>query len=370
MQQHTRYLSYDTTQKTVLFEGEWTVTHLKDIANQANQLTFANAATISFDGEHITALDSAGAFELLQLKETLEAKGFAIDWANFKKDQQHLLKIVEDKKTPVPNAQQPSFFARTGQFTFEQIEEMFAYFSFIGVLSLEALRIYAQPKRYRPSAIAATIYRTGVTALPIVALLSFMVGVVITYQMGLQLKSYGANIFIVDLLGLAILREFGPLLTAIMVAGRSGSAFTAQLGMMKINQEVDALNTMGITPAEVLLLPRIVGLLISLPLLTIWADFFGIFGGMVMSNSMLDITFYDFINRFPQVIKLRNLLIGLGKAPVFALIIASIGCYEGMRVKNDADSVGKNTTRSVVLAIFFIIVADAIFSIIFSKLKL
>jgi phospholipid/cholesterol/gamma-HCH transport system permease protein len=188
--------------------------------------------------------------------------------------------------------------------------------------------------------------------------------------MGLQLRNYGANIYIVDLLGLSVLREFGPLITAIMVAGRTGSAFTAQLGIMKINQEIDALDTMGVTPAELLILPRIAGLFITLPLLTLWSDIFGVVGGMVMSNNMLGITWYDFLQRFPHVIPLKTLIIGLGKAPVFALIISSIGCFQGVRVDGSASSVGLNTTRSVVLSIFFIIVADAAFSIIFSKLKL
>jgi len=196
------------------------------------------------------------------------------------------------------------------------------------------------------------------------------VGVVITYQMGLQLKNYGANIYIVDLLGISILREFGPLLTSIMVAGRTGSAFTAELGMMKLNQEIDALNTMGVTPAELLLLPRIIGLVIVLPLLTIWSDIFGVIGGMIMSNNMLDITWYDFLFRFPNVVPLKTLIIGLGKTPVFALIIASVSCFQGMRVSSSAASLGANTTRSVVLSIFFILVADAGFSIIFSELKL
>ena len=184
------------------------------------------------------------------------------------------------------------------------------------------------------------------------------------------MRTYGASIYIVDFLGLAILREFGPLLTAIMVAGRTGSAYTAQLGLMKINQEIDALDTMGVTPAELLILPRILGLFIALPLLTMWANIFGVVGGMVMANNMLNITWYDFLHRFAEAIPLRSLIIGLGKAPIFALIISSIGCFQGMQVQGSAESVGRNTTRSVVLAIFFIIVVDAIFSIVFSKLKL
>jgi phospholipid/cholesterol/gamma-HCH transport system permease protein len=169
---------------------------------------------------------------------------------------------------------------------------------------------------------------------------------------------------------LAILREFAPLLTAIMIAGRSGSSFTAQLGMMKIKEEIDALNTMGVLPSQLLILPRIWGLLIALPLLTIWADIFGLLGGMAMTHNMLNISYTDFLQRFPKVVSLSSLIIGIGKAPIFALIIASTACFQGLRVSGSADSVGKQTTRSVVQGIFFIIVADALFSILFSKLNI
>ena len=188
--------------------------------------------------------------------------------------------------------------------------------------------------------------------------------------MGNQLRMYSADIFIVNLLGLSILREFGPLLTAIMVGGRTGSAFTAQLGMMKVNHEIDALTTMGITPTEILLIPRIAGLFIVVPLLTIWADIFGIMGGMMMAQHMLDISWHDFIMRFQREIPLRSLIIGLCKAPVFALIIASVGCFEGMKVSGSAESVGVRTTRSVVLSIMLIIIFDGIVSVLLSRYKL
>ncbi len=235
---------------------------------------------------------------------------------------------------------------------------------------MEAFRVFYSRRRMRWDAIASTIYKTGFQALPILALLSFMIGIVISYQMGNQLRQYGANVFIVNLLGLSVLREFGPLITAIILAGRTGSAFAAQLGIMKINQEIDALDTMGVTPAELLLIPRLIGLVIAIPLLTMWADIFGVIGGMVMANNMLGINWVDFLIRFQHEIPLRSLILGLGKAPVFALIIGSIGCFQGMEVKGSAESVGARTTRSVVLAIFFIIIADAGFSILFSKFKL
>jgi phospholipid/cholesterol/gamma-HCH transport system permease protein len=183
-----------------------------------------------------------------------------------------------------------------------------------------------------------------------------------------QLSHYGANIFVVDLLGIALLREFAPLLTAIIMAGRTGSAYTAQLGTMKLNQEFDALQTMGLSPMHMLVLPKIVALLIALPLLTVVADFVGVLGGMIMAKSMLQVSFIDFLSRFSEVVSLKNYVIGLIKTPVFALLIATIGCYQGFQVHASATSVGQRTTTSVVQSIFAIIAADAAFSILFSYL--
>jgi phospholipid/cholesterol/gamma-HCH transport system permease protein len=352
--------------------GEWSLANLPELESEINQIKPASGA-MTIDGSQVTVMDTAGAWLINSFIETLKNQSINATLQGFPERCTLLLSLVASrlqdyKEPPAPVAAR--FILRVGKSTITQMAGLLSYLSFIGLLSMETLRLFKSPRRMRWSALTSVVFSTGFSAIPIITLLSFMIGVVITYQMGLQLKSYGANIFIVDLLGLAILREFGPLLTAIMVAGRSGSAFTAQLGMMKLNQEIDALDTMGVTPSELLLLPRIAGLTISLPLLTIWADIMGVFGGMVMSNSMMGITWYDFLHRFPNVIPLRALLIGLLKAPVFALIIASVGCYQGMRVGGSAASVGTNTTRSVVLSIFFIIVADAIFSIIFSELKL
>jgi phospholipid/cholesterol/gamma-HCH transport system permease protein len=364
---------YDAESRQLSCGGEWTLAGLPEIKLFLEQIKYPDQGQIIVDGSATTKMDTAGAWLLSTWVDKLKKHGLVLKVQGFPDRCMTLITLVEKRlqeevKLPVP---QPStFVVRLGKTTATQLRGFYEYLGFIGLLSMEALRLLRSPRRLRWSSLASVIYRTGYSAIPIIALLSFMIGVVITYQMGLQLKNYGANIFIVDLLGLAILREFGPLLTAIMVAGRSGSAFTAQLGMMKLNQEIDALDTMGVTPSELLLLPRIAGLAIALPLLTVWADILGVFGGMVMSSSMLGISWYDFLHRFPAVIPLRSLFIGLGKAPVFALIIASIGCYQGVKVGGSADSVGTNTTRSVVLAIFFIIVADAIFSIVFSELKL
>lgn len=364
---------YDADKRVLDCRGAWDIKSIPALNSILKNVTWPASGAIKIDGHGIERMDSAGAWLLTATMDRLEKSGIKIRLLKFSPEHEKLLGLVGEKvkeETRLSLITVPPWLANVGMRAIGMVNEFAQYLSFVGKLSSEALRIAPNPLRWRWGALGAVLFRTGYQALPIIALLSFMIGVVITYQMGLQLKNYGANIFIVDLLGLSILREFGPLITAIMVAGRSGSAFTAQLGIMKINQEVDALDTMGITPGELLILPRVIGLFISLPLVTMWANVFGVFGGMVMSNNMLGITWYDFLHRFPNVIPLRALLIGLGKAPVFALIISSIGCFQGMKVGGSADSVGVNTTRSVVLAIFFIIVADAIFSILFSKMKL
>jgi phospholipid/cholesterol/gamma-HCH transport system permease protein len=211
------------------------------------------------------------------------------------------------------------------------------------------------------------IYSTGYQAIGIITLLAFLIGVVLAYQMGGQLIAYGANIFIVKLLGLSLLREFAPLITSIIVAGRSGSAFTAQIGTMKIQEELDALRTFGISPIERLVLPRLCGLIIALPLLVVLADISSVIGGMIMSKVYLGISYGEFISQFHTDISFYTYFIGLIKTPVFALIIASVGSYRGFCVHGHASSIGEETTKSVVYSIFLIIIADAIFSILFSS---
>ncbi len=366
-------VAYDQETQQLICRGKWNLSTLSQLEILLNAISLPTTGVLHIDGTGIETMDTAGAWLLSSRIQRWTQTGLTPQLKEFSEQANKLLEIVRQKITnikPEPQATPDSFFARIGKNTVNQLAEFNTYLGFIGKLTMEMLRIGLHPKHIRWNAVASVIYRNGLEALPIVALLSFMIGVVITYQMAMQLRSYGANIYIVDLLGLSILREFGPLLTAIIIAGRTGSAFTAQLGLMKVNQEIDALDTMGITSAEILILPRIFGLFIALPLLTIWADIFGVLGGMIMSHSSLSITWDEFIRRFDYAIPLRALLIGLGKAPIFALLISTIGCFQGLQVKGNADSIGENTTRSVVLGIFFIIVVDGLFSILFSKLQL
>lgn len=355
--------------------GAWT---LSGINQKALDLSFSklNKQKISpliLDASAITAMDSSGAWQLNQWVNQLAKQGCDIQLQGLRDEYQALYTGIQKIAKPlenIPQREELKGLAQLGKKTIDQLLEVQSFLQFIGQSFINGLTTLFHPKQLRFKALLSVIEDTGVRALGIIALLSFMIGIVLTYQMGFQLKNYGATLFIIDLLGLAILREFAPLLTAIMIAGRSGSAFTAQLGMMKIKEEIDALNTMGVLPNQLLILPRIWGLTLALPLLTIWADIFGILGGMAMTHSMLHIGYIDFLRRFPKVVELSSLLIGIGKAPVFALIISSVACFQGLRVRGSADSVGKQTTRSVVQSIFFIIVADALFSILFSTLNI
>ncbi|HEX6093234.1 MAG TPA: ABC transporter permease, partial [Dongiaceae bacterium] len=201
-------------------------------------------------------------------------------------------------------------------------------------------------------------------------LLLFFVGIVVAYQGYDQLRKFGQELLTVDLTGIIVLREMGVLITAIIIAGRSGSAFTAQIGTMQVNEEVDAIRTLGLDPMEVLVLPRVMALLIALPLLTFFADIIAILGGAFMANAVMDMSFAQFLDRLQQAVEIKHFLVGMVKAPVFAIIISLVGCYEGMRVSGSAESVGRLTTQSVVESLFLVIILDAFFANMFSYLEI
>lgn len=224
------------------------------------------------------------------------------------------------------------------------------------------------PRTLRPPAIARHISETGVHALPIIGLLAVMISVVIGYQSIAQLRQFGGEDFTVNLVAVSVLREMGVLITAIMVAGRSGSAFAAEIGVMKAREEVDALTVMGIDPMQVLVLPRLIGLIIALPLLAFFSDIMGLLGGAMISFALLDVSPMQYLDRVQKAVDGWDLFVGLFKAPFFGFSIGIIGCMHGLRVTGSAESVGQETTRAVVKAIFLVIVLDALFSILFERL--
>ena len=249
------------------------------------------------------------------------------------------------------------------------VHQAAAYIAFLGTLALVYGRVAARPRRLRLTSIVHHVQDVGVRALPITGLLAVLLGVVLAYQGADQLRRFGATIYVVNLLGVSILRELGVIITSIVVAGRSGSAFTAEIGTMKVNQEVDAMRTMDIDPMEALVLPRVTGLLIALPLLVICSDILALAGGAAMSRLTLGISIRQFLSQFRTGIPLHFLWAGLVKAPVFAVLIGVTGCFQGMRVSGSAESVGSHTTLSVVQSICLVIVFDAVFSLLFGWLR-
>lgn len=355
----------------VMCIGAWDLEGLPRLLNSIKKISWPSKKELIFDGSAISHMDTGGAWELCKLEKYLEEKGYKITLEDFRPEHEELYSLactaLTKKLKPPPFHCRENWVAQFGRRSIHQTGQVLKFLSFWGEMSIVFIRNFFNPKALPWRTLFSTLETAGYQALPIIALLSFLVGVTLSYQIALQLRNYGANLYIVDLLGGSILREFGILLAAIMVAGRTGAAFTAQLGTMQLNEEIDALSTMGIIPTEFLVVPRMIAMVIVLPLLTVWADFFGVFGGMLMAKYLLHINFFDFLNRFQHNISLGSFLMGIVKAPVFALVIASIGCFQGMQVRGGADSVGRNTTRSVVQSIFMIIVADAAFSIIFSK---
>ena len=270
----------------------------------------------------------------------------------------------------LPQAPRPHFVQRTGRQTLDAAHQARAFVRFVGEVALAAGGLLQHPRRWPQRTLLHELQIGGLDALPIVGLTSFLLGVVVAYQGADQLRHYGANVFVVELVGYAMLREFAPLMGAIIIAGRSGSAYAAQIGTMVVAEEIDALRTIGNDPLQRLVLPKIVALVVALPLLTLFADLTGVFGGMVMARSQLGIGFAEFADRFGRVMQGSALLIGLGKSVVFALIIVLVGCFQGLRTRGSADSVGRQTTISVVQAIFLVIVVDALFSVAFNGLDL
>ncbi|MGB5473227.1 MAG: MlaE family lipid ABC transporter permease subunit [Gammaproteobacteria bacterium] len=356
------------TEDALICSGRWTVGSIAALRLSMDGMAVPAGETVSVDGAAVTALDSAGAWMLLQLGKRIEAAGGQMTLQSFRPS---WLRLVEFIAAEAQDAERVLAPRRKTPLT-ERVAgiggDLTGFLAFIGESVLSLLGAVRHPGRVRWQELLDDMWQTGVNALPIVGLLSFLMGVVIAYQGAVQLKLYGANIYIADLVGYSMLRELAPLLTAILICGRTGSAYAAKIGTMQVREEVAALQTIGIPPVDLLVLPKLLSLFVVLPLLTIYADVLAVFGGMFMANAQLGIGYHAFIARLEEAITYSTFMIGVGKAPVFAAIIAIVGCYQGFKVEGSAESVGRHTTISVVQSIFLVIIVDAMFSVLFSMM--
>ena len=357
--------------------GEWLVATAAELDRKLLALEVPAGKRVTLDLAGIERIDTAGAWLLLRTEHDLSARGNAVEMRNLQPGFAPLLDQVRASGFLTPavhpwpaNHTLIGFLAQIGEISLGVLARGYRILGFVGLVFATTLRLLRRPGRLRLTALVAQMEQTGVNALAIVGLLSFLVGVVIAYQGADQLRRFGAQIYTVDLLGVGILRELGVLMTAIIVAGRSGSAFTAQIGTMQVNEEVDALRTIGLDPIEVLVIPRLFGLVLTLPMLTLYANLMGLLGGCLMAWGVLGITIPQFLRELQTSLGPRTFWIGVIKAPFFATIIANIGCYEGFQVSRSAESVGSLTTLSVVESIFLVIVTDAAFSVFFSILRI
>ncbi len=318
-------------------------------------------------------MDTAGAWAICALRARLEAAGQDLTLTGTTPEQDKLLATVRDA-WPVPDAAPPPRHAiadrleTLGRAVTGGGRTMLELTGYLGIFLLRLFSSILRPRRFRLTALVHHCEDVGLRAVPIVALMAFLIGVVLAFQGAVQLRQFGAEVFVVDLIAISILRELGILLTAIIVAGRTASAFTAAIGSMKMREEVDAMRTLGIDPALALIVPRVLALLLMLPILGLIANAAGLLGGAIMSWLELGISPALFRTRLIANTDVSHVLVGMIKAPVFALIIGIIGCHAGMQVRGNAESLGMMTSRAVVAAIFAVIVADALFSIFFAEI--
>jgi phospholipid/cholesterol/gamma-HCH transport system permease protein len=354
-------------------KGEWRALRLKEIGAQLSALDLTGVRKVAIATQDLALLDLSSAWRLREFIATAEHAGATVSFSGARPEQ---LQVLDDalarEAFQPPGADDHESIIEPvtalGRHVVIITRDTRAGLAFLGRVALTALSAAANPKQLRPIAIARHVYETGVTAIPIVALIAFLISVIIAFLSAQQLQKFGAEIFVVDLVTIGVLRELGVLLTAIIVAGRSGSAFAAEIGAMCLNEEVDALYATGADPYELLVLPRILGLMIALPLLTVIADAIGLAGGALLCRFLLDIPLTQYLNRVSESIGPMTFWVGVLKAPVFAALIGLAGVYRGLQVRDSSRELGRLTTVAVVQSIFVVILADALFAVLFMEM--
>lgn len=356
-------------------EGDWTLRNYRLLSRQIAAYQPAPGQPHGLEFSGLTAFDTVGAKLLvdllgvpLALQQTGENSTLPRAWRGL------LAAVAEAKAIAIPKAAAPrqawitDMLARVGAATLNLRDCSLGLLGFTGLTLQTLLGTLLRPARWRPTAVVAQIEQTGLDAVPIVSLLTFMVGAVVAFLGATVLANFGASIYTVDLVAFSFLREFAVLLTAILMAGRTASAFTAQIGSMKANQEIDAIRALGLDPMQLLVLPRLIALLFAMPALTFIAMLSGLFGGAMVCALALDISPAMFLSLLQQDVGIVHFVLGMVKAPLFALVVAIIGCNEGFKVSGSAQSVGQHTTSSVVQSIFVVILLDAVAALFFMEM--
>lgn len=362
---------------TLRLSGDWCIDNISEIETSLEEAIPegrpAGQQRLVVDCRDLKTLDLSGAWLLHRRLQEAKEAGAKVQFAG--KPPAHFAFLeemtAEAGDEPKPEEEQASLreaIAWLGRGAVQQAYQARDAIGYFGRITVTGLRSLRSLHHLRVPSIARHVYETGIQAIPIVSLIAFLISVIVAYLGAQQLRQFGAEIFTVDLVAISVLREMGVLLTAIIVAGRSGSAFAAEIGVMRLNDEIDALQSMGVDYFEVLVMPRLIGLLIALPLLTIVADAMGLAGGALLSSLLLDISLSQFIPRVQDALAPTTFWAGLIKAPVFALLIAMVGTYRGLQVRDSSRELGRLTTVAVVQAIFLVIFADAIFAVVFVEL--
>ncbi|HMM46919.1 MAG TPA: ABC transporter permease [Thiobacillaceae bacterium] len=357
---------FDEAEGALRLHGDW------DARAESALADLGRRRVRILDGAGITRLDTNGAWLLLNAARP-QAADPVPELRAFAPQHRAMIELVErhwDVTAAQPGPRREGVFEVAGRGALVLWGHLIGLFDFVGRLVIELAALIARPGSWRWMEFGAQMRAVFVGAIPIVAAMQFLLGVVFAYLLGSQAQQYGASIFVVDGLLLAILREVSPVIVAVLVAGRTGAAITAQIGTMKVTEEIDAITTLGLSALAVLVVPRIVALLIALPLLVFIGDIAGIAGGMLVTKAQLDISYAMFLDRTAEVLLLKTLLVGLGKAPVFAIFIGLIACRMGLSVTRDARSVGAHTTSTVVQSLVAIIILNAIFAVTFVKLDI
>ena len=360
----------DPASMTLKCSGKWVNTALKEVIQTLDRLCMqARNKFLTWDVSGIVLIDVAGMMVVIHYSDIMKDQGCTVEITGAHAEFQSMNQLVQKYAVPA-SAEKPELSSRIlnplealGRITAVAAEDIIQFLSFTGESFMILISSLLHPSSVRYRAIVKNIQEAGVKALPIIFLTSFLIGVVIAYQGAIQLARFGGNIFIVDMIGISVTRELAPLITAIVVAGRTGSSYTAQIGVMKITEEIDAMKVMGFNPNLFLVQPRIMALMIALPLMIFFADIVGILGGMFIADIHLDLSWTVFLHRLQNVLAVKHVWIGICKGPFFAWLIATTGCFRGFQVSRNTESIGHYTTISVVNSIFLVIACDALFSV-------